>query len=75
MGATALILVISILAYSVISPYFVRVDPIPTDGYSVIQIEGEIGQTTCMHWVSNNHLLVCDVNLGAIVIHTIEEDI
>ena len=74
-GATAIILIISFLAYSVISPYFIRVDPIPSDGYSVIQIEGEIGQTTCMHWVSNHHLLVCDVNVGAIIIHTVEEDI
>ena len=61
-----------ILSYSIISPYFVRVDPIPTDGYFVEEIDGDIGRSTCIFWIDEHYLLVCEVDLGAIVLHKLD---
>ena len=69
-----ILVIIGLLAYSIIAPYFVRVEPIPTDGYMVGKIDGEIGQTTCMQWVDSEYIIVCDVGLGALVMYKIEEN-
>ena len=63
------------ITYSIISPYFTRIDPIPSEGYVVGEIKGELGQTTCMLWLDSNHLLVCEIEKDAIIIHKIEGDV
>ena len=54
---SAFIVILIMLAYTIFSPYFMRIDPIPSEGYYVDEIDGEIGQVTCMLWpVSYTHL-------------------
>ena len=55
---SAIIIILLMLTYSILSPYFMRIEPIPSEGYYVEEIEGEIGQVTCMLWLDSNHFLV-----------------
>ena len=49
-----------------------RIDPIPSEGYYVDEIEGERGQVTCMLWLDANHFLVCEIEKDAVILHKIE---
>ena len=70
----AVAVVISLLgyiAYSALGPYLTRTDPIPLDQHVVIDVEGEAGDATCMMWVDEVHLLVCDAGQGRVVVYTL----
>lgn len=69
---SAFIVILIMLAYTIISPYFMRIDPIPSEGYYVDEIDGEIGQVTCMLWLDSNHFLVCEIEKNAVILHKIE---
>ena len=69
---SAFIVILIMLAYTIISPYFMRIDPIPSEGYYVDEIEGEIGQVTCMLCLDANHFLVCEIEKDAVILHKIE---
>ncbi|DAC24962.1 MAG TPA: hypothetical protein HA345_00765 [Candidatus Thalassarchaeaceae archaeon] len=68
------ILLLSYTAYSALGVYLTRTDPIPVENYTVIDIKGNIGQATCMTWLDDTHLLVCDVGQGSIIVYTLSED-
>ncbi|MED5376424.1 MAG: hypothetical protein VX892_07945, partial [Candidatus Thermoplasmatota archaeon] len=63
---SAFFVILIMLAYTILSPYFMRIDPIPSEGYFVDEIEGEIGQVTCMLWLDSSHFLVCEIEKNAV---------
>ena len=70
----AVAVVISLLGYIVyatLGPYLTRTDPIPLDQHVVIDVEGGVGDATCMTWVDEVHLLVCDAGQGRVVVYTL----
>ena len=70
----AVAVVISLLGYIVyatLGPYLTRTDPIPLDQHVVIDVEGGVGDATCMMWVDGVHLLVCDAGQGSVGVYTL----
>ena len=72
MAISVIGVILIMLAYTIFSPYFTRIDPIPSQGYQVNEIDGEIGQVTCMIWLDSNHFLVCEIEQDAVILHKIE---
>ncbi|DAC24325.1 MAG TPA: hypothetical protein D7H85_06810 [Candidatus Poseidoniales archaeon] len=72
-ASTVTILLLGYTAYSALGVYLTRNDPIPVENYTVIDIEGNIGQATCMTWLDDKHLIVCDVGQGSIIVYTLSE--
>ena len=64
------ILILGYIAYSALGAYLTRTDPIPLENHVVIDVEGNIGQATCMNWLDAKHLIVCDAGEGSCLLYT-----
>lgn len=71
---SVIFVIVILLAYSIFSPYFMRINPVPSEGYYVDEIDGNIGQSTCLFWLDSSHLLVCEIEKDAIILYTYESD-
>jgi len=48
-------------------PYFSGNDPTVVDGFEVNKVASDLGGPTCLVWMDEIHLLICDRDEGAIV--------
>lgn len=72
--STVVFLLLGYIAYSALGVYLTRTDPIPQENHVVIDIEGNIGQATCMDWLDEKHLIVCDAGEGSVIVYTLSEN-
>ena len=72
--STVVFLLLGYIAYSALGVYLTRTDPIPLENHVVIDIEGNIGQATCMDWLDEKHLIVCDAGEGSVILYTLSEN-
>ena len=64
------LLLLGYIAYSALGAYLMRTDPIPLENHVVIDVQGNIGQATCMNWLDERHLIVCDAGEGSVIVYT-----
>lgn len=55
-------------------PYFSGNDPTVVEGYEVTKVASDLGGPTCLVWMDDTHLLVCDRDEGAVVELNIDTD-
>ncbi|MBD18311.1 MAG: hypothetical protein CMB13_01530 [Euryarchaeota archaeon] len=73
--STVVFLFLGYIVYSALGVYLTRTDPIPRESHVVvIDIEGDIGQATCMDWLDEKHLIVCDAGEGSVTLYTLSEN-
>ena len=72
--STVIFLLLGYIAYSALGVYLTRTDPIPQENHVVIDIEGNIGQATCMDWLDEKYLIVCDAGEGSVIVYTLSEN-
>ena len=72
--STVVLLLLGYTAYSALGAYLTRTDPIPLEDNIVIDVGGNIGQATCMDWLDDTHLIVCEAGLGSIIVYTLSEN-
>ena len=72
--STVVILILGYIAYSALGAYLTRTDPIPLENHVVIDVEGNIGQATCMNWLDARHLIVSDAGEGSVIVYTLSEN-
>lgn len=66
--------IVSLLVVRQAYPYFSGNDPTVLDGYAVTKVAEGLGGPTCLVWLDDVHLLVCDRDEGAIVELNIDTD-
>ena len=74
LGAIVVLLLLGYIAYSALGAYLMRTDPIPLENHVVIDVQGNIGQATCMNWLDERHLIVCDAGEGSVIVYTLKEE-